>query len=479
MIRPLLAIFILAVAFYISGCSSPTLAPLDEFQSGSLTIQISMQPDPPKLSGNSIFIKILSGENKPVVKAHVSATFTMPAMAAMAAMSAGSTISDLGNGIYKAQFDLAHTGPWTLDVKIKTDQGTVQRRYSLTAGRKGLVRLSEDSISIKESSLEGIIHVSEARRQLIGVRIGTVEKKPMILTVRTFGNVTYDERRLNDVVLRIKGWIHQLDANFTGKRVQKEERLFTLYSPDLYATQLEYLRALQTKNEHLQEKIAQRLKLWGISDSQIEIITKEQKSFEYMPILAPASGYIVEKNVIEGDFVEPGQKLFRIADLDQVWVEAEIYQSDLPKIQLGERALITLPYLPGKTYEGKVSFIYPFLSGDARVGKVRIELPNPHLELLPDMYANVELNINLGERLQVPESAVMYTGKRRIVFLDLGEGRLKPQEIVVGQRNRDYFEVISGLREGDRIVTSGNFLIASESQIRSALNYWGDESESK
>ncbi|MCE5295139.1 MAG: efflux RND transporter periplasmic adaptor subunit, partial [Chlamydiales bacterium] len=206
---------------------------------------------------------------------------------------------------------------------------------------------------------------------------------------------------------------------------------------------------------------------------------KEQKSFEYMPILARADGYIVEKNVIEGDFVEPGQKLFRIADLSKVWVEAEIYQSDLPQIQLGERVLITLPYLPGKTYEGKISFIFPFLSGNARVGKVRIELPNPHLELLPDMYANVELNIQLGDKLQVPESAVMYTGSRRIVFLDLGQGRLKPQEVVVGLRDRNYFEVISGLKEGDNVVTSGNFLIASESQLRSALNYWGDDSGSK
>ena len=467
-------LFFLLVTCYISACSSSNSAPLDEFKAGSLTVQVSMQPDPPKLNSNSLFIKIEGSEKKPVLQAKVSASFAMPAMAAMAAMNASSTISELGNGLYKAEFDLPAEGPWTLDIKIQTESETIQRSYSLTAGRKGLIKLTQDA-----APSEGIITVNESRRQLIGVRIGTVEKKPMVLTVRTFANVTYDERQLNDVVLRIKGWIHHLDANFTGKQVQKGDQLFTLYSPDLYATQLEYLRALQTKNEHVIGKIAERLRLWGVSDTQIELITKEQKSFEYMPILAQANGYIVEKNVIEGDFVEPGQKLFRIADLNQVWVEAEVYQSDLSQIQLGERVLITLPYLPGKTYEGKVSFIYPFLSGNARVGKVRIELPNPHLELLPDMYANVELNIQLGDKLQVPQSAVMYTGSRRIVFLDLGEGRLKPQEVIVGLRDRNYFEVISGLKEGDKVVTSGNFLIASESQLRSALNYWGDDSGSK
>lgn len=475
MVRPLFTIFFLVVAFSVTGCSSSSPPPLDKFQSGALTIQVSMQPDPPKLNGNSLFIKIMDSENRRVVQAHVSATFTMPAMAAMAAMSAGSTVTEQGNGLYKATFDLPVEGPWTLDLKIQTKQGTIKRSYLLTAGRKGLSKLSEE----KETAPEGVITVSEGRRQLIGVRIGVVEKKPMILTLRSYGNVTYDERRLNDVVLRVKGWIHHLDANFTGKRLKKGERLFTLYSPDLYATQQEYLRAFQTENEHVRDKIAQRLRLWGISESQIKKIAKEKKSFEYMPIVAPANGYIVEKNVIEGDFVEPGQKLMRIADLDEVWVEAEIYQNDLSQVHIGDLAIITLPYQPGKTYEGRISFIYPFLSGNSRTAKVRITLPNPHLELRPGMYANVELKIKLGKKLQVPESAVMYTGSRRIVFLDLSQGHLKPQEIIVGLRNNNYFEVLSGLKEGDRVVTSGNFLIASESQIRSALNYWGDESGSK
>nr|MBA2726772.1 efflux RND transporter periplasmic adaptor subunit [Parachlamydiaceae bacterium] len=260
-----------------------------------------------------------------------------------------------------------------------------------------------------------------------------------------------------------------------GKWVGAGETLFTLYSPELYAAQQEYLLALQSNNTTLQTAIAKRLRLWGIPDTQIEQIANQKKSFEYMPILSPASGFIVEKNVIEGDMVEAGQKLFRIAGLDKVWIEAEIYQFDLPQIRLGDLATITLPYIPGKTFEGEVSYIYPYLSGDARTGKIRIELNNSPLELLPGMYANVELSVNLGEKLQVPESAVIYTGKRRIVFLDLGEGRLRPQEIVIGLRNQEYFEVISGLSAGDRVVTSGNFLIASESQIRSALNYWGND----
>jgi hypothetical protein len=483
----LLIIFTLLMTIFISGCSNPNLTPLDEIRTDSHIVQISMQPDPPKLNGNNIFIRISDSKGKSIeanLKADIKLSFSMPAMASMAAMGGKSTITDLGNGLYKAEFDLPFEGPWTIDLEIKAGQETIRRSYSLTAGRKGLIKLSsgtpdQSTSSMLEPTEKGVITVSEARRQLIGVRIGTVEKRPMILTIRAFGNVTYDERQLNDVVLRVKGWIQHLDANFTGKWVKAGETLFTLYSPDLYATQQEYLLALQSKNPTLQTTIAQRLRLWGISDTQIEQIASQRKPFEYMPILTPASGYIVEKNVIEGDQVEAGQKLFRIANLDKVWVEGEIYQFDLPQIRLGDSVKITLPYIPGKTFEGDVSYIYPYLMGDARTGKIRVELPNPNLELLPDMYANMELSINLGEKLQIPESAVIYTGKRRIVFIDLGEGRLRPQLIVVGLRNQGNFEVISGLSEGDRVVISGNFLIASESQIRSALNFWGDDDDTK
>ena len=474
--------FVLLMAIYISGCSSPNLTPLDEVKTDTHIVQISMQPDPPKLKENNIFIHISNSKGNPITKANVMVSFNMPAMASMAAMNGKATVSDQGNGLYMAKFNLPFEGPWTIDIEIKADQETIRRSYSLTAGRKGLIKLSngtDQTSSMQKTAENGVITVSEARRQLIGVRIGEVEKRPMILTIRAFGNITYDEKQLSDVVLRVKGWIQHLDANFTGKKVNAGETLFTLYSPDLYATQQEYLLALQSKNTSLQSVIEQRLRLWGISDVEIDQINDQRKAFEYMPILAPASGYIVEKNVIEGDLVEAGQKLFRIANLDKVWVEGEIYQFDLPQIHLKDSVKITLPYLPGKTFEGKVSYIYPYLSGDSRTGKIRVELPNPRLELLPDMYANIELSINLGEKLQIPESAVMYTGNRRIVFIDLGEGRLRPQQIIVGLRNQGYFEVISGLSVGDRVVTSGNFLIASESQLRSALNYWGDDNDSQ
>ena len=471
--------FVLLMTIYISGCSSPNLAPLDEVDTGIHIVQISMQPDPPKLKGTNIFVHVSDNKGNPVTKTNVMVSFNMPAMASMAAMNGKATVSNQGNGLYKAQFDLPIDGPWTIDIEIKADQETIRRSYSLTAGRKGLIKLSSDSSSMQRTTENGVITVTEARRQLIGVRVGEVEKRPMILAIRAFGNITYDEKQLSDVVLRIKGWIQHLDANFTGKKVNAGETLFTLYSPDLYATQQEYLLALQSKNTSLQSVIEQRLRLWGISDAEIEQIHDQRKAFEYMPIPAPTNGYIIEKNVIEGDLVEAGQKLFRIANLDNVWVEGEIYQFDLPQIHLEDSVKITLPYLPGRAFEGKVSYIYPYLSGDARTGKIRVELPNPHLEFLPDMYANMELSINLGEKLQIPESAVMYTGKRRIVFIDLGEGRLRPQQIIVGLRNQGYFEVLSGLSAGDRVVTSGNFLIASESQIRSALNYWGDDDDTQ
>jgi len=221
------------------------------------------------------------------------------------------------------------------------------------------------------------------------------------------------------------------------------------------------------------------LKLWGISDEQIDELTNKQEAFEKMPFLSPADGYVIEKNVVEGDIVEAGMKIFRIVPIEKVWLKAEIYQSDLLQIRTGDQATITLPYLPGKTYIAHASYIYPYLQGNAKTGQVLFQLDNPLQELLPDMYANISLDINLGERLQVPESAVIYIGNDNLVFLDLGEGRLSPKKIKVGLRSNGYYEVLSGLTLGDKVVKSGNFLIAAESKILSAMKYWGSEDESK
>jgi len=359
---------------------------------------------------------------------------------------------------------------------------------TLAVGQKEITKISEKMgkglLSTQKQPYE--ITIGPERRQLMGVRTGSVMKGPMNLAIRAFGNVMYNETELQCVTLRVRGWITDLTVNYQGEYVKKGARLFTLYSPDLYAAQKEYLQILK-RGAHeaiigihpLVKSARERLKLWGVSEEQIDEITNLKKPFEKMPFFAPVDGYVIEKNVIEGDIVEAGMKVFRIVPITNVWLKAEIYQSDILQIKQGDKATITLPYLPGKTYSAHVSYIYPYLQGNARTGQVLFQLDNPLQELLPDMYANVEVAVFLGERLQVPESAVIYIGQDRIVFRDLGSGRLSPKKVKVGIRSNGYYEVLSGLTLGDRVVISGNFLIAAESNILSAMKYWGTLNESK
>lgn len=323
----------------------------------------------------------------------------------------------------------------------------------------------------------GVIIIDAARRQLIGVKTGKVQKRRVEKAIRTVGKITYDEERLVDVSTRFKGWIEALFADSTGARVQQGQTLFTVYSPELYAAQQDLLIASGRGESagasgFLLESAKQRLKLWDVSASFIERVLEKGEPIQNVPIASPASGFVIEKNVVEGSSVEPGTKLLRIANLDEVWIEAELYEADLPLVAKGQAAVVTLPYLPGKRFEGKVTLVYPYLSSATRTGKVRIELDNEQVELKPDMYATVELSADRGQRLVVPESAVIYAGPRRIVFLDLGAGRLRPQRVEVGIKTGDHYEVLGGLQAGDIVVTSGNFLVAAESRLKSAERGW-------
>ncbi len=326
----------------------------------------------------------------------------------------------------------------------------------------------------------GTIVVDEVRRQRIGVKTAEVKRHAMRRVIRAVGDVKIDETRLTDVNLRMSGWVERLVVNETGQRVKKGQTLFTLYSPELYAAQREHLTAMNRQraggggatSDELARASQQRLRLLGMSGTQIKRLEQRKEAWEHMPIVSPAKGYVIEKNVVEGARIERGSRVYRIADLSRVWIDAEVYESDLLHARVGQPATIELPYMPGKRFEGRIDYIYPTLQEATRTGRVRVVLENPELALKPDMYANVMIEVDLGERLAVPEEAVIYTGPRRLVFVDLGEGRLRPQEVQVGVHAGGLYEVTDGLEAGDRIVTSGNFLIAAESRIRSASEYW-------
>lgn len=337
-----------------------------------------------------------------------------------------------------------------------------------------------------EQQESGTIFVDESRRSVLGIKTSRVEMKPMKLAIRAVGRVTYDETRLQDVTLKVKGWVVHLDVNATGQAVARGQRLLTLYSPELFAAQQEYLLAIKQgegsgAGEHmasLAAASAKKLQLLGLMKGQLDEIRRRGAPIEELPIVSPASGFVIAKDIVEGAAVEPGQRLYRIAALDQVWVEAAIYESDLQYVKKGQAARVTLSYANAREVTGKVATVYPYLDAASRTGKVRIELPNKDLTLKPDMYTDVAIDLDLGTRLAVPVSAVVYTGPRRLVFLDLGGGKFRPQEVKLGARAADIVEVTSGLTAGQPVVTEGNFLIAAESRIRST-QFWEDEHGAK
>lgn len=337
----------------------------------------------------------------------------------------------------------------------------------------------------KEEESSGNVRIDASRRAFLGIQTGKVTRAPLDLAITAVGRVTFDETRLSDVTSKVGGYITDLKVSATGQAVRKGETLFTLYSPDLFAAQQEYLIAKQSQAsaqamgtsdrvDALVRAAETKLRLWGVGNAQLAAIAARGAPIESLPFPSPASGVVIEKSIVDGASIQAGERLFRIAALDQIWVEADVYEGDLARISKGQAATVSLTYLPGRTFEGKVAFVYPYLDPATRTGRVRVALPNKGMELKPDMYATVAFRVPLGERLQVPVSAVVYTGPRRIVFVDLGDGRLHPQEVTIGARNGDSVEIIAGLKEGDVVVTTGNFLVAAESRVRSASTFWED-----
>ncbi len=330
----------------------------------------------------------------------------------------------------------------------------------------------------RDEEQAGVIHIADQRRGVLGIRTTKVVRAPIDLDIVAKGRLVIDETRLHDIALRIGGFVSELRVNATGQTVARGEPLFTLYSPELYAAEQDYLIARQdldaTHGERLVRAAETRLRLWGLSGDQLAALVQRGEPIERVPFPSPVGGVVIEKNVVDGAAVTMGQRLFRIADLGEIWVEADVYESDLPRITRHMPASITLDYLPGKTFEGTVDSVVPYLDPASRTGRVRIALPNRALELKPDMYATVTFKLPLGPRLVVPISSVIYTGPRRLVFIDLGNGALRPQPVTIGARSGDRIEIASGLAEGDVVVSAGNFLVAAESRIRSAGSLWDD-----
>ncbi len=323
-----------------------------------------------------------------------------------------------------------------------------------------------------------VVVLSPDKVQLIGVRTARAELRSVDKKLRTVGKIEPDETKLAYVNTKIAGWVKKLFVDYTGKEVIKGQPLLSLYSPDLVTAQEEYLIALRSaqtgtpggeieaSRRELIESAKRRLLLWDITDDQIAELEKTGKPKTEMTIAAPLGGIVLEKMVLDGAYITPGMNLYRIADLSSVWIMADIYEFEVPLVKVGQPARVILPYQAGESYGATVNYIYPTLDPVSRTVKVRLAMKNPGLMLKPEMFANVESNVSSGSRLVIPREAVLDSGTRQIVYVEKKPGTYEMRTVTLGVRGEDYVEVLKGIRKGERVVTSGNFLIDSESQLR-------------
>lgn len=330
----------------------------------------------------------------------------------------------------------------------------------------------------------GGVYVDPRMAQSSGVRVEEVRVRRMSKVIRTVGHVTYDERRLHDLNAKVQGWIDKLYVDYTGKPVRRGDPLMAVYSPALFSTQQDYLLALRHRNalppdgplraeaNALVEAARQRLLYFDVPESEIANLERRGAPTKALTVRSPVDGYVVEKSVVQGAQVAPGMPLFKIADLSNVWVLADVYEYELPWVATGQRATVELPYAPGTTLEGRITYVYPYLAGETRTVKVRIEVRNPggRIQLKPEMYATVTIRSPVvRETVAVPEQAVLRTGERSVGIVALGGGWFEPRELKLGVTADGYVEVLSGLKAGEQLVTSSQFLIDSESNLRSAV----------
>ncbi|NOT11804.1 MAG: efflux RND transporter periplasmic adaptor subunit [Methylococcaceae bacterium] len=331
----------------------------------------------------------------------------------------------------------------------------------------------------------GLIQISPEKIQKLGVTTATVAKHMLIRKIRALGSIQVDERRVHAVTAKFEGWIQRLYVNATGQAIRRGQPLLEIYSPELVTAQQEYLIARQGQQSmlqgskqaqdttaHLAENALQRLHYWDIATAQIQRLQSLGKPLDTLPLPAPVNGVVLEKPAQEGMRFMPGELLFRIADLSHVWLLAEVFEQDIGTVRLGQTVQVDINAYPERFFGGKVSFIYPSLATETRTVKVRIELPNAEGLLKPGLFGGVTLATQEenNARLAIPDSAVIDSGTRQIVLLQLSEGRFEPRSVKLGRKVDGYYEVLEGLDDGDEVVIHANFLIDAESNLKSALD---------
>jgi membrane fusion protein, copper/silver efflux system len=322
------------------------------------------------------------------------------------------------------------------------------------------------------------IMLDAASRQYMNLRIAEVQRGPLQKTIRTVGAIDYNETTLAEVTTKFRGWIEKLNVDATGQLVHRGEPMFEIYSPELYSAEAEFLLALGSGGTNdpgavaLRETAVNKLKFFDVSDEQIASLEQTRVPRKTMPVMAPMSGFVIEKNIVSGQMVDAGMKLYRLADLGIVWVLAQIYEQDLPYLQLGQEVVVKVASLPDREFRGRVTFIYPNVDEKTRTARVRLEFENPGYFLKPGMFVSAQIHADLeATAVLVPDAAVLRSGARNTVFIARDDGKFEARDVVLGvEAEGGLQQVISGLTAGERVVTSGQFLLDSESQLREAID---------
>ena len=333
----------------------------------------------------------------------------------------------------------------------------------------------EESGAVTEVGGRIQVKISAERQQLIGIKTAPVQAQAIHKLIRAVGRVDYAEPNVSIVNLKFDGWVERLYVNTTGRAVRKGEPLFDIYSPDLVVAQQEYLIALKAgaalgDPSSILKSAREKLRLWDVTDSQVEDLGRTGQFQKTVTIYSPGSGIVTEKNVVQGQKIMAGENLFRIVDLSRVWILGDVYEYELPFIKAGQEAIVTLSYYPGESFAGKILYVYPYLKPETRTNQIRIEAANPGLKLKPEMFANLEIHVDYGTKLTVPADAVLDSGVTKIVFVDKGDGYFEPREVKLGVKGEDLYEVLGGVSAGENVVTSATFLIDSESSLKAALS---------
>jgi len=347
-----------------------------------------------------------------------------------------------------------------------------------------------DYVAVYADELEGggdamadlaTVKIDPARQQLIGLQTAEVTRGPIGGAWRTVGRVAVDETRVRHINVKVAGFVERIFVDFVGRPVKKGEPLFALYSPELLSAQDEYLLALRTSRtlaqtgllardgESLVESARRRLELWDIPSGEIDRLARSGRATKTLTLYSPISGVVTTKDVVQGMWLDVGAMPYEIVDLSQVWVLADVYETEIRWIRVGMPATLTLKAFPNRTFNGRVEFLDPLLNPDTRTVKVRLAFPNPTGELRPDMFGEVVLRGEGREALRIPVDAVIDSGTRSIVFVAMGDGKFQPREVKLGDTDREYVEVVSGLSAGERVVMRANFLVDSESRLRASL----------